>query len=205
MPAHIPASVGGGTSPPCGENQQWQNIQIGPSYYRPTYTAALQYISVLGRTSPLAEKITTNKLENQLTPRSGPQEKIYARPHSDRRREGGAPPSGKINKWQSVQIGPSYYRPTYAAALQYISIHGRTSPLAEKIATNKLENQLTPRSGPQERIYAQPHPGQRREGGRSPWWRKSTMAKHPNWTKLLPTNIHGRRTSQHKIYNWMSC
>ena len=110
----------------------------------------------------------TNGLGNQLTPGSGPQKKTYARPHSGRRRKGGAPSSGKINNRQSVQIGPSYYRPTYAAALQYISVHGRTSPLAEKIATNKLENQLTPKSDPQGRIYARPHPGQRRKGGAPP-------------------------------------
>ena len=93
-PTSRPAS-GGGTSPPCGENQQWQNVQIGPSYYQPTCTAASQCIGVLGRTSPLAEEMTTNGLGNQLTPGSGPQKKTYARPHSGRRRKGGAPSSGQ--------------------------------------------------------------------------------------------------------------
>ena len=117
MPAHIPASVGGGTSPPCGENQQWQNVQIGPSYYRPTYTAALQYISVLGRTSPLAEKITTNNFKNQLKPGSGPQDEIYIQPHPGRRRERGVLPlaekinGGKTSKLDRVitNILPAYH------------------------------------------------------------------------------------------------
>ena len=153
MPAHIPASVGGGgTSPPCGENQQWQNVQIGPSYYRPTYTAASQCIGVLGRTSPLAEEMTTNGLGNQLTPGSGPQRKLMPAHIPAAVGRGALPLVDKINNRQSVQIGPSYYRPTCSAAWQYTCIRGRTSPLAEKITTNNFKNQLKPESGPQDEI-----------------------------------------------------
>ena len=115
MPAHIPAAVGRGALPLVDKINNRQSVQIGPSYYQPTYTATFQYISVRGRTSPLAEKIATNKLENQLTPKSDPQGRFYARPHPGQHREGGAPPGGENQQWQSIQIGPSYYRPTYTA------------------------------------------------------------------------------------------
>ena len=75
MPAHIPAAVGRGALPLVDKINNRQSVQIGPSYYRPTYTAASQCIGVLGQTRPLAEKMTTSELSNQLTPEAGPQKK----------------------------------------------------------------------------------------------------------------------------------
>ena len=121
MPAHIPASVGGGTSPPCGENQQWQNVQIGPSYYRPTYTAASQCIGVLGRTSPLAKKMTTSELSNQLTPGSGPQKENLCPPtFRPPPKRGGAPSSGQN---QQPAKRPNWTKLLPANLLGRLAIH----------------------------------------------------------------------------------
>ena len=117
MPAHIPAAVGRGALPLVDKINNRQSVQIGPSYYRPTCSAAWQYTGIRGRTSPLAEKITTNNFKNQLKPESGPQDEIQIQPNPGRRREKGVLPlaekinGGKTSKLDQVitNILPAYH------------------------------------------------------------------------------------------------
>merc|ERR1712051_411609 len=88
-------AASGGNISPWWRKPTMINVQIGPSYYRPTYTAASQCIGVIGQTRPLAEKMTTSELSNQLTPGSGPQNNAYPPTFRPPPTGEGAPSSGQ--------------------------------------------------------------------------------------------------------------
>ena len=115
MPAHIPASIGRGALPLVEKINNGKASKLDQVITNQPTRPLFNTLVFAGKRALWRKRITTNKLENQLTPRSSPQERIYAHPHPGQCREGGAPPGGENQQWQSIQIGTSYYRPTYTA------------------------------------------------------------------------------------------
>merc|ERR1712051_715016 len=70
---------------------------------------------------------------------------------------------------------------------------GKLVPWREEIAAKQSYKSANARVRSSRRNLGPPTSRAASGGGNiSPWWGKPTLIKRPNWTKLLPTNLHGR-------------
>ena len=118
MPAHIPAAVGRGALPLVEKINNGKASKLDQAITDQPTRPPCNTLVFTGEQALWRETIATNKLEDQLTPRSGPQERIYAQPHPGRGRERGVLPlAEKINNGETSKldqvITDQHTRPVY--------------------------------------------------------------------------------------------